>query len=119
VGEEYQPVGFGRAEVKGDGAHAFGVPFWQREVGVWTLKVDGVEGGNVFTLENHVALEFHLWVNYAGKAGELQSDIVVLIHHLGRIYKVDLKTSQAYIRAFSLLFFIHSHCVTVEDHPVQ
>uniref|UniRef100_A0A672ZAM2 Uncharacterized protein n=1 Tax=Sphaeramia orbicularis TaxID=375764 RepID=A0A672ZAM2_9TELE len=27
VGEEYEPVGFRGAEVEGDGAHAFGVPF--------------------------------------------------------------------------------------------
>uniref|UniRef100_A0A3Q3IHZ4 Uncharacterized protein n=1 Tax=Monopterus albus TaxID=43700 RepID=A0A3Q3IHZ4_MONAL len=38
VGKEYQPVGLGCAEVKGDGAHTFGVPLWQGKVGVRGLK---------------------------------------------------------------------------------
>lgn len=86
MGEEDQPVGFRGAEVKGDGAHALGVPFWQGQVGFGGLEVDGVEGGNVFALEDHVALELHLGVDNAGKAGELQADIVVLVHHLWKIY---------------------------------
>lgn len=87
MGEEYQPVGFGGAEVKGDGAHTFGVPFWQGQVGVRVLKVDGVEGGNVFAFEDNVTLEFHLGVHDAGEAGQLQADIVVLVHHLGKKYR--------------------------------
>ena len=42
VGEEYQPVGLRRAEVKRDGAHAFGVPLRQGQVGVGGLEVDGI-----------------------------------------------------------------------------
>lgn len=87
MGEEYQSVGFSGAEIKGDGAHTFSVPLWQGKVGVWGLKVDGVHSGNIFTLEYHITLEFHLGVNNAGKAGELQPDVVVLIHHLWRIYR--------------------------------
>lgn len=86
MGEEDQPVGFRGAEVEGDGAHALGVPFWQGQVGFRGLKVDGVEGGNVFALEDHVTLELHLGVDNAGEAGELQADIVVLVHHLWKIY---------------------------------
>lgn len=88
MSEEYQPVGFGGAEVKGDGAHALGVPFRQGQVGVRSLKVDGVEGGDILALEYHITLEFHLGVHDAGKAGQLQADIVVLVHHLGKKYKV-------------------------------
>uniref|UniRef100_A0A8C9YQ21 Uncharacterized protein n=1 Tax=Sander lucioperca TaxID=283035 RepID=A0A8C9YQ21_SANLU len=87
VGEEYQPVGFRGAEVKGDGAYAFGVPFGQGQVRVRRLEVDGVEGGNVFALEDHITLEFHLGVYDAGEAGQLQPDIIVLVHHLGKKYK--------------------------------
>ena len=90
VGEEYQPVGLGGAEVKRDGAHAFGVPFRQGQVGVGRLEVDGVEGGNVFALEDHIALEFHLGVHDAGEAGKLQPDIVVLIHHLGKKIRLEM-----------------------------
>lgn len=82
VGEEDQPVGFGGAEVEGDGAHALGVPLWKGQVGFGRLKVDGVQGGNVFTLENHVSLEFHLRVHDAGQPGQFQADIVVLVNHL-------------------------------------
>uniref|UniRef100_A0A8D2ZS48 Uncharacterized protein n=1 Tax=Scophthalmus maximus TaxID=52904 RepID=A0A8D2ZS48_SCOMX len=82
VSEEDQPVGLGSAEVEGDGAHALGVPFGQGQVGVGGLKVDGVEGGDVFALEGDVALELHLGVNDASEAGQLQADIVVLVHHL-------------------------------------
>uniref|UniRef100_A0A3B3XQP1 Uncharacterized protein n=1 Tax=Poecilia mexicana TaxID=48701 RepID=A0A3B3XQP1_9TELE len=84
VGEEYQPVGFRSAEVKGYGADALGVPLGQGQEGVGGLEVDGVKRGNVFTLENHVSLELHLRVNDAGQARQLQSDIVVLVHHLRR-----------------------------------
>ncbi|CAG5928290.1 unnamed protein product [Menidia menidia] len=81
VREEDQPVGLGGAEVEGDGAHPFGVPFGQRKVGVRGLEVDGVQGGYVFTLENHVPLEFHLWVHYAGQAGQLQPDRCHCVSH--------------------------------------
>lgn len=84
VGEEDQPVGFGGAEVEGDGAHTLGVPLGQRQEGVGGLEIDGVQGGDVLALEDHVALEFHLWVHNAGEARQLQADIVVLVHHLGR-----------------------------------
>lgn len=88
MGEEYQAVGFGGAEVEGDGAHALGVPFWQGQVGVRRLEVDWVKGGNIFALEYHVTLEFHLGVNNAGEPGQLQAYIVVLVHHLGKKKKV-------------------------------
>lgn len=87
VGEEYQPVGFRCSEVKGDGAHALGVPLRQGQVGVRGLEVDGVEGGNILTLEDHIALELHLGVHDAGEAGQLQADVVVLVHHLRKKYK--------------------------------
>lgn len=83
MGEEYQTVGFGGAEVKGDGAHALGVPFRQGQVGIRGLKVDGVEGGNIFALEGYVTLEFHLGVHNTGKAGQLQANVIVLVYHLG------------------------------------
>uniref|UniRef100_A0A3Q1C5X5 Uncharacterized protein n=2 Tax=Amphiprion TaxID=80969 RepID=A0A3Q1C5X5_AMPOC len=67
VCEQYQPVGFGGAEIEGDGAHAFGVPLRQGQVGIRCLKVDGVEGGNVLALEDHVTLEFHLGVHNTSK----------------------------------------------------
>lgn len=88
MGEEYQPVGFGGAEVEGDGAHALGVPFWQGQVGVRRLEVDWVKGGNIFALEYHITLEFHFGVNNAGEPGQLQAYIVVLVHHLGKKKKV-------------------------------
>uniref|UniRef100_A0A3B3CPQ5 Uncharacterized protein n=1 Tax=Oryzias melastigma TaxID=30732 RepID=A0A3B3CPQ5_ORYME len=84
LGEEDQPVGFGGAEVERDGAHAFGVPLGQSQEGIGRLKVDGVQSGNVFTLEDNVALKLHLRVVDAGEPGELKPDVVVLIHHLGR-----------------------------------
>lgn len=105
VGEEYQPVWFRGAEVKGDGAHAFGVPFRQGQVGVRGLKVDGVEGGNVFALEDHVTLEFHLGIHDAGEAGQLQADIVVLVHHLEKKYRRLV---------FSFFFFFNPFFTTVE-----
>uniref|UniRef100_A0A3Q3ENP5 Uncharacterized protein n=1 Tax=Labrus bergylta TaxID=56723 RepID=A0A3Q3ENP5_9LABR len=88
VGEKDQPVRFGGAEVEGDGADAFCVPFRQRQEGVRGLEVDWVEGGYVFALEDHVALEFHLGVHDAGQTGELQADIVVFIHHLGKTHSI-------------------------------
>lgn len=88
VGEEDQPVGLGGAEVEGDGAHALGVPFGQGQVGFRRLEVDGVQRGDIFTLEDHVALEFHLGVHNAGQAGQLQPDVVVLVHHLGEEMQV-------------------------------
>lgn len=88
VGEKYQPVGFRGAEVEGDGSHAFGVPFRQGQVGVGGLKVDGVEGGDIFALENNVTLELHLGVHNASKTGQFQADIIVLVHHLGKKYRV-------------------------------
>lgn len=91
MGEEDQPVGFRGAEVEGDGAHALGVPFWQGQVGFRGLEVDGVEGGNVFALEDHVTLELHLGVDNAGEAGELQADIVVLVHHLWKMREMITK----------------------------
>uniref|UniRef100_A0A3B4TVX3 Uncharacterized protein n=1 Tax=Seriola dumerili TaxID=41447 RepID=A0A3B4TVX3_SERDU len=87
VGEEYQPIGFGGAEVERNGAHAFGVPFRQSQVRVRGLEVDGVEGGDIFALEDNVALELHLGVHDTSEAGQLQADIIVLVHHLGKKYK--------------------------------
>lgn len=82
VREEDQAIGLGGAEVKGDGAHALGVPLGQRQVGLGGLEVDRIKGGDVLALEHHVTLEFHLGVNDAGQAGQLQADVVVLVHHL-------------------------------------
>lgn len=88
VGEEDQPVGFRGAEIKGDGAHAFGVPLWKGQIGLGRLKVDGVEGGNIFALKNYVSLEFHLGVHDAGQPGQFQADIIVLVDHLVENKKV-------------------------------
>lgn len=82
VGEEDQPVGFGGAEVEGDGAHPFGVPLGQGQVRIRRLKVDGVQRRNIFTLEGNVPLQFHLRVDDASQAGQLQTDVIVLVHHL-------------------------------------
>lgn len=97
MSEEYQPVWFRGTEVKRDGANSFGVPFWQSQVGLWGLKVDRVEGGNVFTLEDNITLEFHFGVHDAGQAGKLQSDIIVLVHHLGE--------KNTRVKDFSLILF--------------
>lgn len=87
VGEEDQPVGFGGAEVEGDGADAFGVPLGQSQVRVRGLEVDGVEGRDVLALEDDVALELHLGVHDAGEARQLQADVVVLVHDLGETHR--------------------------------
>lgn len=87
MGEEYQPVGFGCAEVKRDGAHSFGVPFRQGKVGIGGLEADGVKGGNIFAFEYHVTLELHLRVHYAGEAGKLKANVVVLVYHLRKKYR--------------------------------
>uniref|UniRef100_A0A8C7ZE31 Uncharacterized protein n=1 Tax=Oryzias sinensis TaxID=183150 RepID=A0A8C7ZE31_9TELE len=84
LSEEDQPIRFSGAKIKGDGAHAFGVPLWQSQEGIGRLKVDGVQSRNIFTLEDNVTLKFHLRIIDAGKPGELQPNIVVLIHHLRR-----------------------------------
>ena len=84
VGEEDEAVGLGGAKVEGDGAHALGVPLGQADVGLGGLEGDGVQGGHVLALEDHVALDLHLGVHDAGQAGKLQTDVVVLVNHLGR-----------------------------------
>uniref|UniRef100_A0A672IYD1 Uncharacterized protein n=1 Tax=Salarias fasciatus TaxID=181472 RepID=A0A672IYD1_SALFA len=84
VGEEDEPVGLGGAEIEGDGAHALGVPLGQSQEGVRGLEVDGIQGGDVFALEDHVALKLHLGVDDASEAGQLQTDVVVFVHHLGK-----------------------------------
>lgn len=119
MGEEYQPVGFGGAEVKGDGAHTLGVPFWQGQIGIRGLEVDGVECGNVFALKDHIALKFHLWVDNTGEAGELQADVIILVHHLWKIQE-GTHHRESCMALVLFLFSAYFQCVSMKDDlPVQ
>lgn len=80
--EEDKAIGLGRAEIKRDGSHPLGVPLGEADVGLGSLEGDGVQGGHVLTLVGHLPLDFHLWVHDSSQAGQLKSDVVVLIHHL-------------------------------------
>lgn len=82
MGEEDQAIGFRGAEVKGDGSHALGVPLGEADEGFRGLEGDGVQRGHVLTLVRHLTLDFHLGVHDASEAGQLQSNVIVLVHHL-------------------------------------
>uniref|UniRef100_A0A3B1J7H7 Uncharacterized protein n=2 Tax=Astyanax mexicanus TaxID=7994 RepID=A0A3B1J7H7_ASTMX len=62
VAEEKKPVGFSGAEVEGDGAGLFGVPFVQRDEGFWRFESDGVQSGYVLALEGHHTVDLHLGI---------------------------------------------------------
>jgi len=83
VGEEDESVGLGGAEVEGDGAHALGVPLGQADEGLGGLEGDGVQRGDVLASVGHLPLDLHLGVHDARQPGQLQADVVVLVHHLG------------------------------------
>uniref|UniRef100_A0A8C6T1J7 Uncharacterized protein n=1 Tax=Neogobius melanostomus TaxID=47308 RepID=A0A8C6T1J7_9GOBI len=82
VGEQDQAVGLGGAKVKGDGAHALGVPLGQADVGLWRLERDGVQRGHVLTLVRHLPLDLHLGVHDSSQTGQLQADVIVFVHYL-------------------------------------
>ena len=82
MGEEDEAVRLGGAEVEGDGAHPLGVPLGQADEGLGGLEGDGVQGGHVLAAVRHLALDLHLGVHDAGQPGQLQADVVVLVHHL-------------------------------------
>lgn len=82
MGEEDETVGLGGAEVEGDGAHAFGVPLRQADVGLWRLKGDGVQGGHVLALKVGVTLDLHFGVGDPSQAGQLEPDVIVFVDNL-------------------------------------
>uniref|UniRef100_A0A3P8TGW3 Uncharacterized protein n=1 Tax=Amphiprion percula TaxID=161767 RepID=A0A3P8TGW3_AMPPE len=82
VGEQDEAVGFSRAEIKRDGSHPLGVPLGEADVGLGGLKRNRVEGCHVLTLVEHLTLDLHLRVHDSSQTGQLQTDVVVLIHHL-------------------------------------
>uniref|UniRef100_A0A8D0AFE1 Uncharacterized protein n=1 Tax=Sander lucioperca TaxID=283035 RepID=A0A8D0AFE1_SANLU len=71
-----------RAEIERDGSHPLGVPLWEADVGLGSLKRNGVQSGYIFTLVGYFTLDFHLRVHNASQPGQLKTDVIVLIHHL-------------------------------------
>lgn len=88
MGEEDQAIGLSGAEVKGDGTHAFGVPFGQADISLWGLKVDGVQRGHVLALENNFTIDFHLGIPDPGQARQLQTNVIILINNLSKAKQV-------------------------------
>ena len=58
---------------------------FRSDEGVRGLEGDGVEGGYVLTLEGHQPMDLHVGVALLGQARQLETYIVVLIHHLGQV----------------------------------
>lgn len=82
MGEEDQTVGLSCAEIERDGSHPFGIPLWEADVGLRSLKRNGVQSCHILTLVGHLTLDFHLRVHNASQAGQLKSNVIVFIHHL-------------------------------------
>lgn len=93
MSEEDQAIGLSGAEVKGDGAHAFGVPFGQADVSLRGLKVDGVQCSHILTLEYNFPVDFHLGVPNPGQARQLQTDVIILINDLSKANKCHMNQS--------------------------
>uniref|UniRef100_A0A3B3THT6 Uncharacterized protein n=1 Tax=Poecilia latipinna TaxID=48699 RepID=A0A3B3THT6_9TELE len=77
-------VGFGGAEVKGDGPRLFGVPLVENNIRLGCLKSDGVQSGYILTLKGHSAMDFHLGVTLLSQPRQLEPHIVVFINNLKR-----------------------------------
>lgn len=84
MGEEDQAVGLRGAEIKGDGSRPLGVPLGEADEGLRGFERNGVQGGHVLTLVRNLTHDFHLEVHDPGQAGQLQANVVVLVHHLQR-----------------------------------
>uniref|UniRef100_A0A4W3GCI5 Uncharacterized protein n=1 Tax=Callorhinchus milii TaxID=7868 RepID=A0A4W3GCI5_CALMI len=82
VAEEEEAVGFGGAEVEGDGARLLGVPPGQRDVGLGGLEGHGVQRCHVLAPENQVTVDLHLGVPLLGQPRQLQLEVIVLVDHL-------------------------------------
>ena len=82
MGEEDKAVGFSCAEIKGNGSHSLCVPLREADVGLGSLERNGVKSGNILTLVGHLPLDFHLRVHNPSKAGQLETDVIVLVDHL-------------------------------------
>uniref|UniRef100_A0A3B3UJX7 Uncharacterized protein n=1 Tax=Poecilia latipinna TaxID=48699 RepID=A0A3B3UJX7_9TELE len=82
VAEQQQSAGLGGAEVEGDGACLLGVPLWQRDESFGSFERDGVESRHVLAAEHQVTVQRDLRVAVDGQPGELQFEVVVLVHHL-------------------------------------
>lgn len=82
MGEEDEAVGLSCAEIKRDGSHPLSVPLWETDEGLGGLERNGVQGGHILTLVGHLTLDLHLRVHNASQAGQLKTDVIVLIHHL-------------------------------------
>uniref|UniRef100_A0A3Q2XQ10 Uncharacterized protein n=1 Tax=Hippocampus comes TaxID=109280 RepID=A0A3Q2XQ10_HIPCM len=72
VAEEEEAAGLRGAEVEGDGARLLG---------------DRVQGRHVLAAEHQVAVQGDFWVTLDGQAGELQLEVVVLVHHLEGVWE--------------------------------
>jgi len=82
VAEQQEAAGLRGAEVKGDGSRLLGVPLRQRDEGLGGLEGDGVQGRHVLAAEHQVAAQGDLGVALDGQLGQLQLEVVVLVHHL-------------------------------------
>uniref|UniRef100_A0A3B1J3K7 Uncharacterized protein n=2 Tax=Astyanax mexicanus TaxID=7994 RepID=A0A3B1J3K7_ASTMX len=82
VAEEQQAVGFGGAEVEGDGTGLLRRPLAERDERFGGLEGDRVQGGHVLTLESHDSAHFHLGITLFGQARQLQPHVVVLVYNL-------------------------------------
>uniref|UniRef100_A0A3B5QVS1 Uncharacterized protein n=1 Tax=Xiphophorus maculatus TaxID=8083 RepID=A0A3B5QVS1_XIPMA len=67
VSEEDESIGLSRAEAN---------------VRLWSLKGDWVQCGHILTFVGHLTLDFHLWIQNPSHPGQLQTDVIVLVHHL-------------------------------------
>lgn len=82
MGEENEAVGLCCAEIERDGSHPFGVPLGEADVGLRSLERNRVQGGHILTLVGNLTLDFHLRIHNSSQAGQLKTDVIVLIHHL-------------------------------------
>lgn len=82
MGEEDEAVGLRCAEIERYGSHPLGVPLWEADVGLGSLERNGVQSGHILTLVGHLTLDFHLRVHNASQTGQLETDVIVLVHHL-------------------------------------
>ena len=92
MSEEDQAVGLSGAKVKGDRAHAFGIPLGQADVSLWGLKVDGVQCSHILTLEYYLTIDLHLGVPNPGQARQLQTDVIILINNLSKVKQVPYES---------------------------
>uniref|UniRef100_A0A3Q0T3E9 Uncharacterized protein n=1 Tax=Amphilophus citrinellus TaxID=61819 RepID=A0A3Q0T3E9_AMPCI len=82
MGKEDEAVGLSRTEIERDRSHPLGVPLRETDVGLWSLKRNWIKGGHILTLVGYLTLDFHLGVHNSSQAGQLKTDVIVLIHYL-------------------------------------